>query len=269
MTNMKKLINIMKDLRNPEKGCPWDLEQTFSSIAPYTIEEAYEVADAIQRHDMDDLREELGDLLFQVVFHAQMAAETGDFSIDDVVNGIVEKMIRRHPHVFADDKIEDAQQQTVAWEAHKEAERGKKRRDTDKSILDNIPVALPGLTRAVKLQKRAARVGFDWTTVEEIFEKIQEEIEEVRYEVETDSSRERIEDEIGDLFFAVSNLARRLDIDPEHAIRVSNAKFENRFRAMESMALVGSKDLKDMSLDELEALYQQTKRNEKSSGKNK
>ena len=263
---MEKLINIMKELRNPKKGCPWDIEQTFSTIAPYTIEEAYEVADAIQRQNMEDLREELGDLLFQVVFHAQMAAELDAFSIEDVINGIVEKMLRRHPHVFGDEQIDNAHQQSIAWEAHKAAERGKKAQNEqiDESILDGIPVSLPGLTKAVKLQKRAARVGFDWTVVSEIFEKIKEELEEVRHEVETQADRERIEDEIGDLFFAVSNLARHLDIDPEAAVRVSNTKFEHRFRSMEKLARNSGADLNTMSLDEMEALYQKIKLNEKS-----
>jgi len=214
---MDKLVNIMKELRNPEKGCPWDIEQTFSTIAPYTIEEAYEVADAIQRQNMEDLREELGDLLFQVVFHAQMAAEIDAFGIDDVVNGIVEKMLRRHPHVFGDEQIDNAEQQTVAWEAHKAAEREKKGQNErlEPSILDGIPVTLPGLTKAVKLQKRAARVGFDWSSVSDIFLKINEELEEVRHEIEERAAKERVEDEIGDLLFAVTNLARHLNIDPE------------------------------------------------------
>jgi len=255
----------MKELRNPEKGCPWDLEQTFSSIAPYTIEEAYEVADAIQRQDMEDLREELGDLLFQVVFHAQMAAEIEAFSIDDVIESIVEKMIRRHPHVFGSEKIENAQQQTIAWEEHKAAERGKKQPNaqSEQSILNGISLSLPALTRAVKLQKRAARVGFDWTNVMSIFEKILEELEEVKHEINTNAPKERVEDEIGDLFFAVSNLARHLDIDPEGATRVSNAKFEYRFRAMETLARANNKDFSSMTLDEKEELYQQIKLDEK------
>ena len=264
MINMDKLISIMKELRNAENGCPWDIEQTFSSIAPYTIEEAYEVADAIERHDMEDLKEELGDLLFQVVFHAQMADEINAFSIDDVVNGIVEKMLRRHPHVFGDTKIESAQQQTIAWEAHKAAERGKKAQSGqgEGGILDGVPTTLPGLTRAIKLQKRAARVGFDWTVLGEIFDKITEELEEVRQEITCQADRSRVEDEIGDLLFAVTNLARRMDIDPEAALRVSNAKFERRFRAMETSANQSGNDINAMTLDQLEALYQKAKLNE-------
>ena len=262
---MKKLINIMKELRDPKNGCPWDIEQTFSTIAPYTIEEAYEVADAISRENMEDLKEELGDLLFQVVFHAQMAAENGAFDINDVVQSIVDKMIRRHPHVFADEQVENAEHQTRAWEAHKEAERGQKAQleGDHASILDGVPLALPGLTQAVKLQKRAARVGFDWKSTHEIYDKIEEELAEVRHEVETNAAIERIEDEIGDLFFAVSNLARRLNVDPEATLRVSNAKFARRFRAMESIARQSQRNLNDMSLEDMETIYQQVKQHEK------
>ena len=266
---MEKLINIMKELRDPKNGCPWDIEQDFSSIAPFTIEEAYEVADAIERQDLDNLKEELGDLLFQVVFHAQMAAEQNAFDITDVVNGIVDKMIRRHPHVFSnkkgDEKIENAEQQTLAWDSFKEAERKQKahtKKETP-SLMDGVPVALPALTQAVKLQRRASRIGFDWTNKTEIFDKISEELEEVRHEIETEADKERVVDEIGDLFFAVSNLARHLEIDPETAVRVSNAKFTRRFKAMEELARQSSEELNDMSLDEMEDLYQQTKRDEK------
>lgn len=262
---MKKLINIMKELRDPENGCPWDIEQTFFTIAPYTIEEAYEVADAIARENMEDLKEELGDLLFQVVFHAQMAAEKGAFDITEVERAIVNKMIRRHPHVFGDEEVEDAEHQTRAWEAHKEAEREKKAESGGEqaSILDGVPLTLPGLTQAVKLQKRAARVGFDWRSTLEIFDKIEEELEEVRHEVETNAAIERIEDEIGDLFFAVSNLARHLDIDPEATLRLSNAKFARRFRSMESIVRENKQDMKNMSLEEMEVVYQQVKQQEK------
>lgn len=255
----------MKELRDPESGCPWDIEQTFSSIAPYTIEEAYEVADAIYRDNLDDLKEELGDLLFQVVFHAQMAEEKGAFTIDDVVEAIVDKMIRRHPHVFGDADIKNAEHQTHAWEAHKKAERGKKAESDGKlaSILDDVPLALPGLTQAVKLQKRAAGVGFDWTSTLEIFDKIKEELDEVRHEVDTDAPIERIEDEIGDLFFAVSNLARHLNVDPEATLRLSNAKFARRFREMETIAVENKQVLQAMSLDEMEAIYQRVKQYEK------
>ncbi|MGD8568139.1 MAG: nucleoside triphosphate pyrophosphohydrolase [Gammaproteobacteria bacterium] len=262
---MHSLLSIMKQLRDPESGCPWDQQQTFASIAPYTLEEAYEVVDAIQRRNWDELQDELGDLLFQVVFHAQMAAETGKFDFEDVVGGIVDKMRRRHPHVFGDDQIDNAQQQTQAWEQHKEAERRQKQQAENSDvpgILDGVPVALPALTRAVKLQKRAARAGFDWTELEPIFDKIIEELEEVKAEIASNAEKELIEGEIGDLFFAVSNLARHLDIDPERATRLSNAKFESRFRGMEQLARQQHQSPHDLSLDELEALYQQVKRQE-------
>ena len=264
MTNINKLLSIMKELRDPENGCPWDREQTFQSIAPYTIEEAYEVSDAIQRDDMSELQDELGDLLFQVVFHAQMAAEQECFDFNDVVNSIVDKMLRRHPHVFGDEKIEDARAQTHAWEKHKHAERQQKLGTaTPVSLLDDIPLALPALTRAVKLQRRAARVGFDWESIPPILDKIIEELEEVKHEIDQKVDRQSIEEEIGDLFFAVSNLARHLDIDPETSIRRSNAKFERRFKAIEFLSRKQNRNLQDMSLDDMEELYQQVKQAEK------
>ena len=254
----------MKQLRDPVNGCPWDRKQTFASIAPYTIEEAYEIAEAIQRNDLAELQDELGDLLFQVVFHSQMAAEQGEFTFEDVVNSIIDKMLRRHPHVFGDEQIESAEQQTQAWEQHKEMERRQKpQRDGDNdSILDGVPVALPALTRAVKLQKRAARAGFDWNDIDPIFEKILEELNEVKHEIAEGAEKHLVESEIGDLFFAVSNLARHLDIDPDSAIRKSNAKFQGRFQGMEQLARQQNQSLHDLSLDELEALYQQIKREE-------
>lgn len=254
----------MKELRDPDHGCPWDQEQTFHTIAPYTIEEAYEVSDAIQKEDMLELQDELGDLLFQVVFHAQMAAEQKCFDFNDVVNSIVHKMQRRHPHVFGDEKIEDARAQTHAWEKHKQVERQQKKQSAvPMSLLDGIPVALPALTRAVKLQKRAARVGFDWTSIPPILEKIIEELEEVKQEIEQQADHQYIEDEIGDLFFAVSNLARHLEIDPETSIRRSNAKFERRFKAIEALAQKQENKLEKMTIDEMEVLYQQVKQTEK------
>jgi len=263
---MEKLLNVMKELRNPDTGCPWDLEQTFSSVAPYTIEEAYEVAEAIHKGDTDELQEELGDLLFQVVFHAQMADEQGLFNFYDVVNSITEKMLRRHPHVFGDAEVKDAWEQTQAWEKHKHKERQQKLEKQpdvrNLSVLDGVPMALPAVTRAVKLQRRAARVGFDWSSVPPIFEKIEEELEEVKREIEQQAEHQRIEDEIGDLFFAVTNLARHLEIDPEAAVRRSSAKFERRFRAIEKLAEEKNQSLHEMSLDELEILYQQVKGNE-------
>ena len=266
MSSIDKLLNIMRELRDPVRGCPWDLEQTFSSIAPYTIEEAYEVAEAIQHNDLHELQEELGDLLFQVVFHAQMASEIGEFGFDEVVDSIVEKMLRRHPHVFGNTKVKDAREQTHAWEKHKHAERLQKvRKQTDQtepSILDGVPVALPAMTRAVKLQRRAARVGFDWSSLPPIIEKIIEELGEVQQEIAQQADHQLIEEEIGDLFFAVSNLARHLDIDPETAVRCSNAKFERRFRSIEAMAREQKQSLEKMTLDEMETLYQQVKQAE-------
>lgn len=266
MSSIDRLLNIMKELRHPEHGCPWDLEQSFSSIAPYTIEEAYEVAEAIQRDDMPELQEELGDLLFQVVFHAQIASEMGEFCFDDVVNSIVEKMLRRHPHVFGDAKVKDAREQSHAWEKHKHAERQQKlQMQTDQetpSVLDGVPVALPAITRAVKLQRRAARVGFDWSSLPPIFEKIVEELDEVQQEIMQQADHNLIEDEIGDLFFAVSNLARHLEVDPETAVRRSSAKFERRFRSIEAMAREQQQSLEKMTLDEMETLYQQVKQAE-------
>ena len=264
MSSINKLLLIMKELRDPNNGCPWDKEQTFSTIAPYTIEEAYEVSDAVQRGDMRELQDELGDLLFQVVFHSQLAAEQEYFDFNDVVRSIVEKMRRRHPHVFGDVQIADAKAQTQAWEKHKQAERQQKKQTTmPVSHLDGVPVALPALTRAVKLQKRAARVGFDWDSVSPILEKIIEELNEVKQEIEQQSDHQLIEDEIGDLFFAVSNLARHLEIDPETSIRRSNAKFERRFKAVEALAMNQDKHLENMNIDEIETLYQQVKQMEK------
>lgn len=264
MTSIDKLLNVMKELRDPDHGCPWDREQTFQTIAPYTIEEAYEVSDAIQKEDMLELQDELGDLLFQVVFHAQIAAEQERFDFSDVVNSIVDKMHRRHPHVFGDEQIEDARAQTHAWEKHKHAERQQKKSTAVQlSLLDGIPVALPALTRAVKLQRRAARAGFDWTSIPPILAKIIEELDEVKQEIEQQADHQHIEDEIGDLFFAVSNLARHLEIDPETSIRRSNAKFERRFKAVEALALRQDKQLDKMTIDEMEVLYQQVKQSEK------
>ncbi|WP_455207320.1 nucleoside triphosphate pyrophosphohydrolase [Kaarinaea lacus] len=267
MSSIDKLLRIMKELRHPDHGCPWDQEQTFDSIAPYTIEEAYEVADAILHDDMDELREELGDLLFQVVFHSEMAAELGYFDFDDVVNSIVEKMLRRHPHVFSNAEIKDAKAQTHAWVKHKHAERQQKLQKqgggAELSALDGVPTALPAITRSVKLQRRAARVGFDWTSLSPIFEKILEELGEVKQEIDKKADNEQIEVEIGDLFFAVSNLARHLEVDPESALRRSNAKFERRFRAIEGLARKQNQHLGELTLDEMETLYQKVKQTEK------
>lgn len=257
-----RLLAIMAQLRNPEGGCPWDLEQDFRTIAPYTIEEAYEVADAIERGDMKDLREELGDLLFQVVFHSQMASEEGAFDAGDVAAAINEKMLRRHPHVFeaADNRSSD--EQIVAWEVMKAEERAAKAKAQDgHSALDGVALSLPALLRAEKLQKRAARTGFDWTEPEHIFAKLDEETAEVK-EAIASGDAEAIMDEIGDLLFVGANLARRLDVDPEVALRQANAKFERRFRAMEALATERGQDFAALDLDGQEALWQAVKKTE-------
>ena len=258
---MDRLLTVMARLRNPDGGCPWDLEQNFATIAPYTIEEAYEVADAIERQDMAALKDELGDLLLQVVFHAQMAREAGTFDFADVAAGISEKMIRRHPHVFGDVSIATADAQTRAWEEHKENERRTKASAEGRtpSVLDGVAAGLPALMRALKLQRRAARVGFDWHSARDVFLKIDEELSEIKSELSSTPLPERLLDEVGDLLFAVVNLARHLDVDPEAALRHANGKFERRFRQVEDQLAAASRTPAEASLDELEALWQQVK----------
>jgi MazG family protein len=250
---IEKLIAIMARLRDPQSGCPWDSQQDFSTIAPYTIEEAYEVADAIERGDKPALKEELGDLLFQVVFHAQMAREDETFGFDDVVEAICEKMVRRHPHVFGDADVRTEQEQTKAWEAQKAAERAASGKATDPaSALDGVALPLPALMRAEKLQKRAARVGFDWPELEPVFAKIGEEISEIHEVIAEGGNPEDLNDEVGDLLFACVNLARHLSIDPEVALRHGNNKFERRFRRIEATLRAAGKAPEDCSLEELE-----------------
>ena len=259
----EKLVAIMRALRSPEGGCPWDVEQTFHTIAPYTIEEAYEVADAIAREDMQDLKEELGDLLFQVVFHSQMAEEAGHFDVEDVADAIATKMRCRHPHVFdtPDNRSSDAQ--TVAWEEMKAQERASKSQEQQSSsALDGVAVALPSLMRAEKLQKRAARVGFDWTETAPIFDKLEEEVAEVKDAIEAGDAT-GIEDEIGDLLFVCANLARRLKVDPETALRKANAKFERRFRSMEDLAIEQGDKFAALNLEQQEALWHAVKLTER------
>ena len=262
-TPFKKLVDLMSRLRDPETGCAWDLEQTFKTIAPYTIEEAYEVLDAIEAGDMEDLRDELGDLLLQVVFHSQMADEAGLFNIDDVTNGITEKMVRRHPHVFGDAQARRAKMQRGAWEAQKADERAAKTANNyTVSALDGVATALPALLRSSKLQKRAARTGFDWTDPQDIFDKLHEETNEVRDAIQNGTQAD-IEEEIGDLLFVAANLARRLDVDPEEALRRANQKFMRRFTAMEEIARDKKVAFDKLDLDEQEALWQAVKKSEK------
>jgi len=251
------LLRIMAKLRDPDGGCPWDVEQDFSSIAPYTIEEAYEVADAIEQGDMNALKGELGDLLLQVVFHAQMASEAGHFDYADVVHAVSEKMVVRHPHVFAGASVEDADAQTRAWEDQKAAERARKAEADGRtpSVLDDVARGLPALMRAEKLQKRAARVGFDWPTPAPVFDKVREELDEVAAVIDEGSDPARLEDELGDLLFTCVNLARKLGADPETALRRTMSKFERRFRVVEATAARNGQSLKDMDIDQLEEMW--------------
>ncbi|CDX54922.1 nucleoside triphosphate pyrophosphohydrolase [Mesorhizobium plurifarium] len=266
--DISRLIEIMAALRAPKTGCPWDIEQNFSTIAPYTIEEAYEVADAIARGDFDDLREELGDLLLQVVYHAQMAEEIGEFAFADVVEAITTKMIRRHPHVFGDEKARSAGMAKGMWEKIKAEEKAEKREariargldpeDHGKGFLDSVPVALPALTRALKLQEKAARVGFDWSEAAPILDKIEEEIGELREALATGDAAP-IKDEFGDMLFAVVNLGRHLKLDSEAALSGTNEKFRSRFHYVEQALAASGSSLEKATLDDMEALWQQAK----------
>jgi len=260
-----ELISIMKKLRDPVCGCPWDREQNFSTIAPHTIEEAYEVAEAIELDDMPHLKDELGDLLFQVAFHSQMAEEKGFFNFDDVAEAICQKMTRRHPHVFGDADYRDSTQQTVAWEAQKAVER--KEKDQNSSVLDGVTPALPALTRAIKLQNRAARVGFDWPDTAQVLDKLNEEMAELSHELveasKDDKNIDRITEEFGDMMFVYANLARHLKIDPEAALRSANYKFERRFKQVEKDALEKGKSLNKMTLEEMDDLWEGVKKQEK------
>jgi ATP diphosphatase len=263
---IERLLWVMARLRDREGGCPWDQEQDFSTIAPYTIEEAYEVADAIARGDLEHLEGELGDLLLQVVYHAQMAKEAGLFDFDAVAASIADKMIRRHPHVFGAATVENADAQSHAWEATKAKERAARAggRGERHRLLDDVPLALPALVRAAKLQKRAARVGFDWPETAQVLAKIEEEILELRAELEQQAPGERLADEIGDVLSAVVNLARHLGIDREAALRRTNAKYERRFATIEDALGARGRRLEDASLDEMEGLWQQAKAAERS-----
>jgi ATP diphosphatase len=259
--DIRDLLDIMARLRTPGAGCPWDIEQDFSTIAPYTIEEAYEVADAIERGDFDDLKDELGDLLLQVVFHARMAEEAGRFAFPDVVAAITAKLIRRHPHVFGEGAADTASRVKERWEAIKAEEKSARspaRRDGE-SLLDDVAVALPGLTRAVKLQKRAGAVGFDWNDPIAVIAKIREELSELERELEARSAPPRLSAELGDILFAAANLARHLDVDPETALRSTNAKFVRRFNYIERELQRLGKPIGEATLEEMEALWQSAK----------
>ncbi|MSO92720.1 MAG: nucleoside triphosphate pyrophosphohydrolase [Rhodospirillales bacterium] len=262
---LDRLIAIMAALRHPGKGCPWDLEQTFATIAPHTIEEAYEVADAIQKHDMEALKDELGDLLFQVVYHARMAQEAGTFTVADVAEAISDKLVRRHPHVFGSAVVADAEAQTRAWEDQKAEERRALGGRAAGSALDGVIAGLPALTRGVKLQRRAARVGFDWDDAKGVLAKLREEIEELTEAIEA-KDEARAADELGDLLFTGVNLARKLGVDPESALRGANAKFESRFRRMEKLLAEKGLRCEAATLDQMEAAWGEAKRGDKAVG---
>ncbi|MFI4999717.1 MAG: nucleoside triphosphate pyrophosphohydrolase [Reyranellales bacterium] len=258
---LARLLAVMAWLRDRQHGCPWDIEQTFRTIAPYTIEEAYEVADAIGRDDMPALKEELGDLLLQVVYHAQMASEAKAFDFADVAAAIADKMVDRHPHVFGDARVADADAQTVSWEARKAAERAARPSGAEPpGALDGVARALPALLRAEKIQKRAARVGFDWKKTGPVIDKIEEELGELRAELSAGTlDQNRVADEVGDVLFAVANLARHCKVDPEAALRATNDKFERRFRHIERRLAEQNRKPADATLAEMEALWQEAK----------
>ena len=255
---MQSLLDVMQRLRDPDGGCPWDLEQSFQSIAPYTIEEAYEVADAIEREDYGELKNELGDLLLQVVFHAQMANEAGLFDFADVAGAIGSKLVRRHPHVFGDASHATAGAVVNSWETIKSAERQEKQQH---GTLDDVPTNLPALMRAHKLQKRAARVGFDWSEISDVIAKVGEEMRELQHEIDlaSDANRDRIMDEAGDLLFSCVNLTRHLQLDAEDCLRAGNRKFEQRFRRLEVSVLESGQKLEDLSLAEMDAIWNAVK----------
>lgn len=266
MQAIQQLIEIMQALREPGSGCPWDLEQDFQSLIPYTLEEAYEVADAIERDNLADVKHELGDLLFQIIFYSQLANEQHAFDFNDVVTAINEKLTQRHPHVFGDEKISDAKQQTKAWEAIKKQERELKsvKDESQLSILDDVSRTLPSLMRAEKLQKRAAAEGFDWTNVSDVIDKVKEELDEVQQELEAKiKEKDKLENEMGDLFFSCINLSRHAGVDAEQCIRKANLKFESRFREMEKIADRKSCKINQMKSGELENLWREVKTREK------
>jgi len=262
MQEIEQLKDIMKALRDPDNGCPWDIEQDFSSVAPYTIEEAYEVADAIERDDMEDLKSELGDLLFQVIFHAQMADEKGLFNLEDVVNQVNEKLVRRHPHVFADEKVESSTQLEHRWEQHKHEERKIKSENdkADPGTFDGIASTMPALKWSHKIQKRAARTGFDWPEIWPVFEKLEEELAELKDEIVHEDNYERIQDEFGDVLFVCVNIAMHIGVDAEKSLRHANRKFMSRFNAMEKLIGADDKRFTDCSLEQMEEYWQIAKK---------
>ena len=257
MNSINKLLEVMKRLRDPEQGCPWDREQDFASIAPYTLEEAYEVVDTIDRQDLGELKDELGDLLLQVVFHAQMAEEIGAFDFSAVAEGITEKMIRRHPHVFGGESVDSAKAQREAWEGHKAQERAG--RAPASGILSDVPLALPALMRAEKMGKRASRVGFDWPSADGVLEKVTEELGELE-RARKAGDESSIMEEMGDLLFTVASLARHVGVDPEEALRRANGKFARRFALLEDAVQASETDWPQLTMDELEGLWQSAKK---------
>jgi ATP diphosphatase len=262
---VERLVEVMRRLRDPNGGCPWDLEQNFKSIAPHTLEETYEVVEAIEQGDAKAIKEELGDLLFQIAFHAQIGTEANLFTLDDIADSVADKMIERHPHVFGDRDVKTAAGVVSNWEADKAAKREAQAKAENRpvSALDGISTALPAILRALKLQSRAARTGFDWTDTKDILAKIREEIDELEVEMKATKGNDPIEDELGDLFFALINLARRLEIDPEGALRRTNRKFERRFREIEKRLDAQGRKLNDASLDEMEKIWVAIKTEEK------
>ena len=258
LRKLETLRQIMAALRDPETGCPWDVEQDFSTIAPYTIEEAYEVADAIERGDMQDLREELGDLLLQVIYHSQIASEAGSFALDDVINGISTKMVRRHPHVFGDEQTRAAGVAKGFWEKIKASEKASRNTNEPSSALDDVPLPLPALTRAEKLQKRAARVGFDWPDPGGALAKVSEELTELEGAVRQDD-QDRLAEELGDVLFSVVNFARHHKVDPEEALRRANAKFTRRFKHVESRLAERGQAPETATLEEMDTLWNEAK----------
>ena len=253
MNSIQELVDIMSALRDPETGCPWDRQQTMESIIPYTLEEIYELVDALERNNMEDVRDELGDLLFHVIFYSQMASESGSFGFADVVGGVCEKLKRRHPHVFAGQQVDTIEDVKSNWEKIKREERAG-------DYLDNIARALPAMLRAEKLQKRAAQVGFDWDKPAPVLAKVEEEVHELKQAMDQPQHRARLQDEIGDIFFAAINLARHLDINPETALREANNKFEQRFRYIQTTLEEEGQDLETASMEKMEELWDQAKK---------